>query len=324
MIEGVMFSPAQHDRWEDFLRISANGMFPFSRDYLSYHPPQRFPDASMLFLQKGSVVALFPAALIQEDSKLVWVSHPGLTYGGLLVENQIREETVEEIVDILLRQMMHLGCQAIEIKIPASIFSASPLQQIEYALWRKGFVVSAQEISEYLDLDYAREKGLLKSFRPSASGAVKKALHNGLATQESTDFRSFWNILSLTLRDRHQVAPAHTIEEIELLHSRFPDKIRLFGAYLDHAMIAGCVLYLSNKITAHTQYLAANMEYAALCPMNLAVYGALEWLLPKSFRYLNFGVSTTERGKIVNQGLQRFKENFGGNGSLRSTYRYAL
>ena len=53
------------------------------------------------------------------------------------------------------------------------------------------------------------------------------------------------------------VSPVHSIEEIELLHGRFPQHIRLFEAAFDSELLAGVVIFESAMV-AHVQYIAAS------------------------------------------------------------------
>lgn len=67
---------------------------------------------------------------------------------------------------------------------------------------------------------------------PRRRGAVSAA-KAGVVVREATDWKSYWALLTVHLRDRYGVPPVHSIEAIELLHGRFPRHIRLFEAAFD-------------------------------------------------------------------------------------------
>ena len=50
-----------------------------------------------------------------------------------------------------------------------------------------------------------------------------------LAEENWDEIADFWRILELNLARRHGASPVHSLEEIQLLHDRFPDEILLDG-----------------------------------------------------------------------------------------------
>ena len=93
MFEITPYTPEQKSRWNDFVRRSKNSTFLHNRDYMDYHA-DRFDDASLLVWQKGRLAALLPFNR-GADGRVV--SHGGLTYGGLLLDNRATVENVCEM-----------------------------------------------------------------------------------------------------------------------------------------------------------------------------------------------------------------------------------
>ena len=81
----------------------------------------------------------------------------------------------------------------------------------------------------------------------------------GVRIEETEDYQPFWKILSDNMKERYGLQPVHTLEEIELLHHRFPEQIRLFVAKAGTETIGGCVLYITDRVV-HSQYIAANWQ----------------------------------------------------------------
>ena len=71
--------------WDSFIDVSKNGTFLFKRDFMDYHS-DRFEDHSLLIYKNSELVALFPANIESENV----YSHQGLTYGGLIVNQDIK------------------------------------------------------------------------------------------------------------------------------------------------------------------------------------------------------------------------------------------
>jgi hypothetical protein len=118
------------------------------------------------------------------------------------------------------------------------------------------------------------------------------------------------------------VAPVHSLAEIELLAGRFPEEIALFTATADDALLAGVVMFRSAQV-AHAQYIAtgeAGREAGALD----GLFEHLIALHSSRWRCFDFGISNTDQGRSLNEGLVRQKEEFGGSAVVHDFYRVAL
>jgi Acetyltransferase (GNAT) domain len=121
------------------------------------------------------------------------------------------------------------------------------------------------------------------------------------------------------LARRHGVAPVHTLEEIELLAGRFPDGIKLFTARDDGGALLGGVVVFVTPVLAHAQYIAATEDGQA----RGAVDAIVEHLLAERYtdrRWFDFGISTTEQGRVLNEGLVGNKESYGARAIAYDTY----
>src|SRR5215210_5268334 len=94
----------KHDdeSWETLVAESWNGTFLHRRKFLSYHGG-RFQDLSLVLEDDGgNIIGVFPAALdpIRKDRV---VSHPGLTYGGIVHAGSLRGEMMIEALQAVAR-----------------------------------------------------------------------------------------------------------------------------------------------------------------------------------------------------------------------------
>ena len=70
--------------WNNFVAEAKNATFLFHRDFMEYHK-DRFQDYSLLiFDEKDTLQAIFPANIV--DNQVY--SHQGLTYGGLILQSK--------------------------------------------------------------------------------------------------------------------------------------------------------------------------------------------------------------------------------------------
>lgn len=143
-----------------------------------------------------------------------------------------------------------------------------------------------------------------------------------MTIQQSDDYAAFWQILQGNLQARYGVRPVHTLDEMLLLKSRFPDNIQLYTAQLDGRVIGGTVLYLTGKVL-HTQYISSTSEGKHLG----AVDALFDCILNKDYAnypIFDFGKSTEGDTSTLNESLIYQKEGFGGRGVCYDTYEWRV
>ena len=151
---------------------------------------------------------------------------------------------------------------------------------------------------------------------------VSRAANAGVSIERSDDYAAFWDVLKRNLHTKYGVMPVHTLQEIELLHSRFPQNIQLYQAVKEGEVLGGVVLYVSQQVV-HAQYSSATSEGKKL--------GVIDLLYDRIFSdygnypYFDFGRSTEHPdGSGLNEKLVFQKEGFGGRGLCYDIYEYDL
>ena len=151
---------------------------------------------------------------------------------------------------------------------------------------------------------------------------IKKAQANGILYEESTDMAAFWKILEEVLAEKHHKTPVHTLTEIEKLRTSFPDEIRLFVARKDGILVAGTLIYETDKV-AHAQYIASSAEGRAMGALD----GLFDYLISQVYAaksYFDFGISTEQGGRYLNEGLIFQKEGFGARTVVYDAYELKI
>ena len=131
-------------------------------------------------------------------------------------------------------------------------------------------------------------------------------------------FDEFYNILQNNLKIRHNVTPTHTLNELLKLKGLFPDKIKLFGAFLNNKMVAGVVNFMCTEDVVLAFYISHDEKYQETRALNLLFYSIFDWAIKNEFKVFDFGIFTVD--EEPNFGLARFKENFGASGMFRDTF----
>lgn len=292
--------------WNAFNAESKNGLFMFDRDYMDYHA-DRFKDNSLMFYEKDRLLALLP--LNKEGDTLY--SHQGLTFGGFITNEAMKQEKMLECFNLLLEYMQKEGINKLIYKAIPYIYHKIPAQEDLYALFRNNARLCRVDCSSSISLNYPI---ILPKGRKAQ---ISRAKREKVQIKESEDFPAFVSLLNEVLRTRHQSKAVHNAEELTLLHSRFPKQIKLFIAYHTeqiqtqiHRILAGALVFIYPNLI-HTQYLAVSDEGREIGALDLLLKTLID-TYADSKTYFDFGISTESNGEILNTGLISQKEGFGG------------
>lgn len=308
MITIKRYTKNDENTWDAFVTTSKNGTFMLKRGYMDYHS-DRFTDHSLIFYEDDIPIALLPAS--QHGNELR--SHGGLTYGGVICSFDMKQHTMNDCLEALTTYMRNNAIEKLLYKPLPYIYHRYPCQEDLYALWRNGAKLVRRDVSstiEYIDNPIKLPKG--------RKSQISRAKREGVTVEISTDFEAFIELENQVLAQYHGLKAVHTGQELELLHSRFPQEILLYVAKHDGKIEAGAVLFVYANMV-HTQYMAGS-EYSRK-------NGALDLLLAtlidkfsKEKKFFDFGISTEDEGNILNIGLTAQKEGFGGRSVVYDFY----
>ena len=245
-------------------------------------------------------------------------SHPGASYGGIIVDSPCGIADAFAIVQRLVSYAEGQRFDTIAVRQPLRIYSKAPCEEIEFALTYLGFHCAQRELSTTVAVP-SREEDVARLATASCARSTRKAIRSGVKVEQTERFAEYWKVLETNLLVRYNKAPTHSVEEIKSLKSLLPERVKLFGAFVDDQLVAGVVVFVCNDTAAHTFYFAQDYAFQHVRPVNLIVHEILLWAVRHKLRYLNFGISTESGGTAINWGLFRFKESFGGRGVLRDT-----
>ena len=310
------YEPARAEDWERLIAAAPTGTFLHTRRFLGYHPDDRFRDASLLLWdERERLLGVIPAAAGAARSEQV-VSHPGATFGGLLMRTGIGGTTAMAAMEAAVSAWRDMGFRRLVYKAVPAIYHRSPFADDLWALHRLGAVLARWDLTNPIDL---REEPSLAQRRRRT---LRKAERAGVSVQRSTaELAAFWPVLEGAL-GRHEVAPVHTLAEMVQLCELFPDQIELVVSRLDGEVVAGTVLFVSPRVV-HAQYLAASAPGRAVGALDAAVRVAIEWARGLGRRYFDFGISNAPSTGL-NEGLYSWKTEFGAGSALHEHYELRL
>jgi len=308
------FFPTEKEEWDEFINQSWNGTIFQTRRFLSYHPSDRFTDKSLILKENNTWVGVFPAA----SSNGVISSHPGASYGGLVLAEPISIRKTQLIVESLLNSIKETECHRVEMTLSPIIYQQSPCNYLDFILIRNKFTYQKRELSAYIPISQKP----FNLFKPEARTATRKARREGVVIKEGWSIEEFYEILEKNLHMRHNVKPTHTLSELTTLKELFPKKIRLFSAIYKKKQIAGTVLFLTNKRVVLAFYISHKEEYQHLRPINLLFYHIIKWAYKNHYKFFDLGTFTLNMEP--NLGLARFKESLGARGIFRDYLELTL
>lgn len=310
MISIVRYTEAYQDQWNRFNASCKNSLFMFDRGFMDYHK-DRFADHSLLFFEEGELTAILPMS----EKEDILTSHGGLTYGGFLTGSSMKQHTMNDCFDALITYAREKGFREIIYKAVPHMFHIQPAEEDKYALFRNHARIVKVEASTVVNLQQPLK------MPKGRKAQISRARREGVVIRELTEPKDFERFIALenqVLSEHHGTHAVHTGAELALLHSRFPERIHLIGALLGEELIAGTVLFEYEQVV-HTQYMAANDAARQIGALDLAVSTVLNGYQGKKL-WLDFGISTEDMGRYLNEGLISQKEGFGGRTDVYETF----
>ena len=312
MFEIRKYNNADKEVWNAYVEHARNATFLFNRNYMDYHS-DRFKDYSLMFYKNGKLHSLLPA----HEREDIFCSHFGLTYGGLIMNKDVTAADVVQLFKELNEHLRLHGFKKVLYKPVPWVYHQMPSEEDLYAIyWVCKARIVKRDIGSVL---FLQEKPRWRRLRRRS---LKKAQEAGIIVKRENNFEGFWKVLDANLEERYQVHPVHTLQEIELLHSRFPDNIIQYNAYLEDEIIAGFTFYITPQ-TVHGQYCSSNDKGKELGGID-AIYDQVLNHDYADYKFFDFGRSTEGDGDYLNEGLISQKEGFGGRGVVYDTYEWKV
>ena len=310
------YTPADAERWDTFCADAHGATFLHTRRFLSYHG-DRFTDRSLIFEDGARWLGVLPGAQSPSRANLV-VSHPGITYGGVLHEGDLRGEGMLNALQAARDHYAAAGYQTLLYKPVPHIYHRAPAQDDLYALFRLGAKRVRCDLSSCIDLAHP----LPVSERRRR--ALKKAQRAGLTLDTGAHLADeLWPVLEANLAQRHGQKPVHSLPEMRMLLERFPQAIRVHVARLEKQVIAGTVLFIAGRVR-HTQYIASNALGHETGALDLVFDRQIQEARDMNAQFFDFGISNEDGGRSLNVGLHRFKSEFGAGGAVHEFYEIDL
>lgn len=310
------YDPSDAEEWDAFCKKSHQGTFLHSRRFLSYHGV-RFKDRSVILKKDGVIVGLLPAAE-KPDAPDTVVSHPGITYGGLLHAGKLMGDGAIQAFQSVLKHYYQQGYRRLIYKAVPRIYHQVPCDDDLYAMFRlcaqrvRCDLSSTINIANRFQVSSRRKRSLIKAKKAGVTIECGTHLLQGL-----------WEILKENLKSKHNVEPVHSEAEITHLADLFPKNIHCVCAIIGGEIVAGVVNF-ETPTCLHAQYIASSQKGYETSSLDVVFEFSISEAQKSNKNWFDFGISNEQNGRVLNSGLYRFKSEFGGGGTTNEFYEIEL
>jgi hypothetical protein len=158
---------------------------------------------------------------------------------------------------------------------------------------------------------------------------LKKMINNKNINCEYTnnieDYIGFHKILSKNLNIKHKSNPTHNLDEFLLLKDLIKNNQLLYLVKENDNILGGVYVIKVTKQCWYTFYISINIDYYENTNTSIIylMYTIANDAKKENVKYIDYGISTDNKGKNINIGLSDFKESSLG-GISNSRYLFTL
>ena len=304
------YNETDFEAWNKLVSESKNGTFLFDRNFMDYHK-HKFQDFSlMIYNEKNKLIAILPAHRIGDEV----YSHLGLTYGGIIIKKDLRLTVFFEVFSEILKFLFQEGIYFLHWKEVPYFYHSYPSDEWKYLAFVTEAELYRRDMCSVINL---KEQFV---FSKTVVRYAKNVDKQGFIYRKSEEWDVFWKeILVPELDFYHHVLPAHNLEEIFYLSSKFRDNIHLYTVYSGNEMVGGTVLFIDKNVV-HCQYISVKSKFREKKVLDFLFYKLIKEDF-KDYDYFDFGISNEENGRKTNMGLLYWKEGFGARGVSQDFYK---
>lgn len=300
MLDIIRYNNNLKHNWDNFVINNTFGTVYHLRNFLEYHPENRFEDHSILIYSNNILVCILPCCKNND----IYFSYKGTTYGGPVIHNDwLSIDKMKLIIDKIFEYYNN----KIEFRLANDIYFSDHIKLLYFLLSQKLNIIP--ELSWHIksnddfitQINNKRNKKYLKKM-------INDNNINCFITNNKNDYINFYNILKINLNKNHYTNPTHTLEEFLDIKERIKDYIYLFIVKQEEKILGGVfVIKVTNKCL-YTFYISRNIEYNTSAII-YAMYTISLFAKENNIQYIDYGISTEKCGKNINIGLSEYKQN---------------
>ncbi len=295
-MEVIRYHESWRASWDSFIMKSKNGMFQFLRSFLDYHG-NKFSDHSLIFMEKDRVVACLAGHQVDD----CYHSHKGLSYGGL-VTNIENISQLQLLIGAMEGYLTAQGFKNYNLRVLPG-FMHPINESLHYLLLENGASMTNYRLTMLVNLHEEI------TYSSTINRKIKKYANSHSTVGLTKDLPAFYQHLADGLNNKYQVSPLHTLEELQLLQTLFPDHLECWEVIIDGEFAAGCILFMDRNWVKLQYLFSAESNASTLLLHQL-------YSIKGRFQYFDLGSSNSLDQHKLNVGNHQFKHFVGGRPKL--------
>ena len=343
----VKYNDSIHkDIWEQFVKTGVLGTIYHTRKFMSYHPHDRFEDNSLLLYANGELVCVVPACrkkevgftgctIFHSDGDISidpeelstpyrgnynpYFSYMGSTYGGPVF---LKKYFQTKYVMVMIDHIFQYYNNNIEFRMANDIYYDDNVFMVYSILATKRTMIP--EMSWYIRTgDNFIDNMLDKRNRSYLKKTITNKDIKCYKTHSEDVYKQFYTILHNNLKKNHDTTPTHTLEEFMDIKNILENNAALYVVenIQTNQLYGGVYVIKVTNNCWYTFYISRNVDIEDTCARVSVPYlmcTISNDAAKEGVKYLDYGICTEDRGKLVNIGLAEFKEKvLGGHASAR-------
>ncbi|WP_198034460.1 GNAT family N-acetyltransferase [Dyadobacter tibetensis] len=257
---------------------------------------------------------------IQEMEDGIWISLPGLPFGGLESQSVVPSEALNFLMVSVEKWIKGQGGKAIVIRMPSKIYPTAPsLRRVDWPIL--GYEASARLVNIHIPLsNFPFEARLHKSERRR----LRKCLASGFTANilQDVDIESWYNWLAKQWEIKGY-APSVSCQKLCSILSEDPDRYYFHEIVHNKQRIATGLLVKAHAQVFYTFLMADRADYRSYSPMVMLYASMFETARLAGAAFLDLGTSLDQTGQFK-ESLGHFKMNLGGQVTHKIEWRKML
>lgn len=272
--------------------------------------------------EKNKVIAILNGCEKIQDNKKVYVSCDGVSFGGFQWREKLDVVDYMNTISAFKKYLQENGFEKCIIRNQPFLYSKNLNEEYEYSLINQGFDISSHSITNIIGLNEFEFEKLTNPKKRAIQKSEKKIEIKILDENENEDrLKAYYDVLFRN-RQKKNVIPTHTLNELLYLKNNLPERIIFFSAEIENTIAGVCILFIVKNDVVLNFYLATDELYKKERVADFLLYKTIEWAKESDYRLYDIGTSNV--GNLFLEGLFEFKKKFMANGFLRKTFELQI
>jgi hypothetical protein len=238
------------------------------------------------------------------------------TFGSIEMNEKLPQYALDYFIQSITTFALTNNLRVVSIKAYPFCYAEQISARITASLSNNGYHISQTELNYHLPVT---DKAFVSQIHLSARRRLKKCLQQGFTFSQELqpDLPAIYRMIQAT-REKGGFPVTLDYPAFEQLFVRLPEVYRIFTVKDKDKIIALTITVKINESILYYFLPADDPEYRSSSPMIMLIAGIYQYCQQHNFQLFDLGIATYKGAP--NYGLIRFKQNLGGNSSLKLSF----